>query len=86
MSSSSGEEVLVEPATQESRELNIVRRFDYYTVQDGPQRGAAILRFLGFGVVSSVGIDPNAARVGDIVVEISHSGFLHKSPSLVEGY
>ncbi len=34
-----------------------------------------VLRFLGFGVVSLVGIDPNEARVGDIVVEVAHSGF-----------
>jgi hypothetical protein len=75
MSSSSGEEVPVQPVTQESRELNIVRKFDYYTIQNDPQRGTGILRFLGFGVVSLVGIDPDAARVGDIVVEIAHSGF-----------
>jgi hypothetical protein len=62
-------------ATQESRELNIIGRFDYYTVQDGPQRGATILRFSGFGVMSLVGLDPEAVRVGDITVEISHSGF-----------
>jgi hypothetical protein len=72
---SSGEEIPVLSTTQESRELNIVSRFDYYTVQNGLQRGAAILRFLGFGVVSLVGIDPDTTRVGDIVVEISHSGF-----------
>ncbi len=64
----------MEAATQENRELNIVGRFDFFTVQNGPQRGAAILRFLGFGVVRLVGIDPNAARVGDIAVEITHSG------------
>jgi hypothetical protein len=75
MFSSSGEEVHVLSITQESRELSIVRRFDYYTIQNGPQRGAAILRFLGFGVVSLVGIDPDAPRVGDIAVEITHSGF-----------
>jgi hypothetical protein len=75
MSSSGSEEVPVELVTQENRELNIVRRFDFFTVQNGPQRGAAILRFLGFGVVRLVGIDPNAARVGDIAVEITHSGF-----------
>ncbi len=34
-----------------------------------------ILRFLGVGVVSLVGINPDQARVGDIVVETSHSGF-----------
>ncbi len=33
------------------------------------------MRFLGFGVVRLVGIDLGAARVGDIVVEITHSGF-----------
>jgi hypothetical protein len=75
MSSSSGEEIPVLSTTQESRELNIIGRFDYYTVQDGPQRGAAILHFSGFGVVNLVGLDPEAARVGDIAVEISHSGF-----------
>ncbi len=34
-----------------------------------------ILRFLGFGVVRLVGIDPDKARVGDIAVEVTHSGF-----------
>ncbi len=34
-----------------------------------------VLRFLGFGVVTLVGIDPEVARIGDIVVEIAHSGF-----------
>jgi hypothetical protein len=75
MSSSDGEEVPVMLATQENRELNIVGRFDYFTVQNGPQRGVVILRFLGFGVVSLVGIDPNAARVGDIAIEVAHIGF-----------
>ncbi len=37
--------------------------------------GAVILHFLGFGVVRLVRIDPNEARVGDIVVEVVHSGF-----------
>jgi len=34
-----------------------------------------VLRSLGFGVITIVGIDPDAARVGDIVIEIAHSGF-----------
>ncbi len=34
-----------------------------------------ILRFLGFGVVRLVGIEPDQARVGDIAVEVAHSGF-----------
>ncbi len=34
-----------------------------------------MLRFLGFGVITLVGIDPEEARIGDVVVEIAHSGF-----------
>ncbi len=34
-----------------------------------------ILRFLGFGVVRLIGINPDEARVGDIAVEVAHSGF-----------
>jgi hypothetical protein len=34
-----------------------------------------ILRFLGFGVVKLVRIDPDEARVGDIVIKIAHNGF-----------
>jgi hypothetical protein len=75
MFSSSGDEILATPVTQENRELTLVRRFDFWTIQNGPQRGAAILRFLGVGVVDLVGINPDQARVGDIAVEISHSGF-----------
>jgi hypothetical protein len=65
----------VEPIAQENRELNLIRRFDFWTIQNGPQRGAVILRFLGFGVVSLVGLDPDQARVGDIAVEVAHKGF-----------
>jgi len=75
MSSSNGEEALVEPITQEDRELNLVHRFDYSTIQNGPQRKLVVLRFLGFGVMRLVGVDPNEAKVGDIVVELAHSGF-----------
>jgi len=67
--------VPVEEVTQEVREQQLVSRFDFCTVQNGPQRGAVILRFLGFGVVSITGIDPDQARVGDIAVEVVHSGF-----------
>jgi hypothetical protein len=75
MSSSSGEEIPVEQVTQETREQRLVSRFDFWTGQSGPQKGVAILRFLGFGVVRLIGIDPAQARVGDITVEIAHSGF-----------
>ncbi len=67
MSSSSGEEVLVEQVTREIHEQQLVGRFDFFTIQNGPQRGVVILRFLGFGVVRVVRIDPDEARVGDIV-------------------
>jgi hypothetical protein len=75
MSSSSAEEVGIEEVTQEVREQLIVIRFDYPRGQDGPQRGAIVLWFLGFGVVTVVGIDPDEARVGDVAVEVAHSGF-----------
>jgi hypothetical protein len=75
MSSSSGKDVPVVALTQETHELQLVGRFDFFTVQNGPQRGAVILRFLGFGVVRVVGIDPDEAKVGDIAVEVAHSGF-----------
>jgi hypothetical protein len=75
MSSSEANEVGVEDLTQDILAQRIVNRFDYYTTQGGPQRGAVVLRFLGFGVVTLVGIDPEVARIGDIVVEIAHSGF-----------
>jgi hypothetical protein len=75
MSSSSNEGVPVEQVIQEICEQQLVGRFDFCTVQNGPQRGAVILRFLGFGVVRLVGIDPDEARVGDIVIKVVHSGF-----------
>jgi hypothetical protein len=75
MSSSSGEEIPAEQVTQEIQEQQVVRRFDFWTVQNGPQRGAVILRFLGVGVIRLVGIKPDQARVGDIAVEVIHSGF-----------
>jgi len=75
MSSSSDEGVPVEQMTQEIREQQLVGRFDFLTVQNGPQRGAVIVRFLGFGVVRLVGIDLDEVRIGDIAVEVVHSGF-----------
>jgi hypothetical protein len=75
MSSSGADEVAIEELTQEIREQQIVNRFDFLTGQNGPQRGAVVMHFMGFGVVTLVGIDPNEARVGDIAVEIAHNGF-----------
>jgi hypothetical protein len=76
MSSSSPEDIPVEELTQDMREQRIIGNFDYYTTQGVvPPRGAVVLRVLGFGVITIVGIDPEQARVGDIAVEIAHSGF-----------
>jgi hypothetical protein len=75
MSLLSVDEILVQELTQEIREQRIIASFDFYTTQGGPPRGAVILRFLGFGVITIVGIDPEEARIGDIAVEIAHSGF-----------
>jgi hypothetical protein len=85
MSSSSADEAGVKELTQEIREQRIVNRFDFLTVQTGPQRGDVVLHFLGFGVVTLVGIDPDEARVGDVAVEVAHSGFFYTRRSLVEG-
>jgi len=75
MSSFEANEVGGEDLTQDILAQRIVNRFDYYTTQGGPQRGTVVLRFLGFGVVTLVGIDPKVARVRDIAVKIAHSGF-----------
>ncbi len=55
--------------------MRIIASFDFYIIQGGPSKGAIVLRFLGFGVITIVGIDPEEARIGDIVIEIAHSGF-----------
>jgi hypothetical protein len=75
VSSFSGEGVPIEQVTQENREQQLVNRFDFFTIRNGPHRGAMILRFVGFGIVTLVGIDPEVARIGNIAVEITHSGF-----------
>jgi hypothetical protein len=75
MSSSSVEEISTEEVMQEIREQQIVKRFDFLTRQNGPQRGAVIPHFLSFRVVRLVGIDPYEAKVGDTAVEVAHSGF-----------
>jgi hypothetical protein len=75
MSSSSADEISVEVLTHVIREQPIILSFDFYTNQGGPPRGAVVLRFQGFGVVTIIGIDSEAARIGDIAIEIAHSGF-----------
>jgi len=75
MSTPSIDEVGAEELTQEIHEQQIVNRFDYLTTQGVPQRGSVVMRLLGFGVVTLVGIDPDTAQVGDIAIEVAHSGF-----------
>jgi hypothetical protein len=75
MSSNREEDIPVEEVTQDIHEQQLVTRFDFLAFQNGPQRGAVVLRFLGFGVVRLVGIDPDEARAGDIAVEVAHNGF-----------
>ncbi|CAM6007904.1 unnamed protein product [Sphagnum balticum] len=75
MSSSSSDEIPVEELTHDMREQRIIANFDYHTTQGDPPRGSAILRVVGFGVITIVGIDPKQARIGDIAVEIAHNGF-----------
>jgi hypothetical protein len=30
---------------------------------------------MGFGVINIIGLDPTKARMGDLAIKISHSGF-----------
>jgi hypothetical protein len=57
MSTPSADEVGVEELTQEIREQQLINRFDYLTIQCGPQRGSVVLCLLRFGMVTLVGID-----------------------------
>jgi hypothetical protein len=75
MSSSSPEEISPEILTRVTREERLLLCFDFYNRQGGPTRGAVVLRFEGFGIVTIVGCDPEGVRIGDIAVEIDHSGF-----------
>jgi hypothetical protein len=76
MSSSGADDIEVEKLTQESRERGIIRKFDFYTTRGVlPPRGVVVFHFLGFGVITIVGIDPEEAKVGDIAIKIAHSGF-----------
>jgi len=75
MSSFGANEVVKEQLTQDVHEQRIINRFDYCTIRGRPQKGTVILRFLGFGVITLVGVDPEEARIGDVAVEIAHSGF-----------
>jgi hypothetical protein len=75
MSSSSPEEISPEILTRVTREERLLLCFDFYNRKGGPIRGAVVLRFEGFGIVTIVGCDLEGARIEDIAVEIDHSGF-----------
>ncbi len=75
MTSSRENEIGLNDITQEVHEQHLVVRFDYPRRQDELQVGALILRMLGFGIMIIVGVNPNEARIGDVVMEIAHNGF-----------
>jgi hypothetical protein len=76
MSSSGADDVEVEELTQDIRERGIIARFDFLTTRGVvPPRGAVVLRLLGFGVISIIGVDPGEARIGDVAIKMAHSGF-----------
>jgi len=75
MFSSGADEVIEKQLTQDVHEQRIINRFDYLTTQGRPQRRAIVLRFVGFGVITLVRINLEEARIGDVAVEIAHSGF-----------
>ncbi len=75
MSSSSTNEVVIDEVTHEIKEQYTIIKFDYPRKEDGPQIGAVILRLLGFGIITFVGINPNEVQVGDVGVEITHNSF-----------
>jgi hypothetical protein len=72
---SSPEEISPKILTWVTREERLLLCFDFYTSQGRRTRGVVVLRFEGFGVVTIVGFNPEAACVGDIAVELNHSGF-----------
>ncbi len=76
MSSTDADDVEMLEPTQDTRERGIIIRFDFLTTRSVvPPRGAIVLRLLGFGVISIIGVDPGEARIGDVAIEIAHSGF-----------
>jgi len=80
MSSTGTNDIEVEELVRETCEQGIVRRFDFYTTRGVvPSRGAVVLRSLGFGGVTIVGIDLDQARVGDIAIKVAHSGFFTRA-------
>ncbi len=64
---------------QEIQEEQITIRFDFPKNQGAPWTRTLILRQLGFGVVAIIGMNPDEAQVGDIVVELMHNGFYMKA-------
>ncbi len=84
MSSSNADEIGVDDVTQEIHEQQLVMTFDYSRRQDEPQIGALILRLLGFGIMIFMGINPDEAQVGDVVIEITQNSFYTRVPVWVK--
>ncbi len=77
MTDSNEEQLIVE--TQEIHEEHIIIRFDVPKTQGAPQIVALILHQYRFDVVTIIGMSPNEAQAGDIVVDLMHNGFCTKA-------
>jgi hypothetical protein len=80
MSSTGADDIEVEELVQETREQRIIHRFDFHTARGVlPPKGVVVLHSLGFSIIIIVGIDLDEARIGDIAIEITHSGFFTRA-------
>jgi hypothetical protein len=56
---------------------NIIQNFCFDEVDfpKEPKVGAIILRIIGFAIVKIIGFDSTIVKVGDLVMNMRHSGF-----------
>lgn len=61
---------------QHRDEILVVSEFDspFPRLDILPKEVAVILRLQGFGVVNIVGLNPNFARIGDLAIQVIHTG------------
>jgi hypothetical protein len=60
------------------RNQQIIRSFNNLYNHQFLQVGSVVLRLVGFGVVIVVGFNLEEAKIGDIIIKITHDGFLSK--------
>jgi hypothetical protein len=77
MSNSNKEQLGVE--TQEIHEKQIIVMFGIPRTQGASRTGTSILHQLGFSVITIIGVSPDEAQAGDIVVELMHNRFCTKA-------